>query len=511
MADEREMYYINRTVDKPRSTRREVLANLGQKGALQRPAVPRNEFFNNNNIARILEKVQDNVDDLIIDQPFIHEVLELMKCVHKSRPNWDMQLSELNTATIRNVVKNIQCGDRISSYLEPESAEIQASFVAKPPDYLYDVKYMPKAPGAAKHVDKDFASLAGQGTLGEIGQVAPGSLPTTDTAIATSILQQDKDAPTTLYKTAKQTHNYREFFINIDSRDRDVFANPDANRYTMDLLVAAGKTAGFVSDIDQRQVKDVVEVRLVEAVMPNIFTNSLPNFQQPYLYIDIDEFPGEMYTSSVLGRRIFGRMKFELSSLPVPTISFVNMETDSCVRKWWYKDPRQEYQNNQTPLAKLDRMTINILDYDGSLFDFGEDSLDIINVTSVGNKTRIETPTPHNLATNDLVYLKNIFNPAPPIGDGQSNTDLNQAAGYLVDSVVSATEFDIDLDSGKSKAAFNHKIHMSTGIVKKGRCIDTIIGAGAAGFMAAITAAQYGQSVALIDSNKKLCEKIRVS
>jgi predicted Rossmann fold flavoprotein len=41
---------------------------------------------------------------------------------------------------------------------------------------------------------------------------------------------------------------------------------------------------------------------------------------------------------------------------------------------------------------------------------------------------------------------------------------------------------------------------------------DTIIiGAGAAGFMAAITSAQYGQKTLLIDSNKKLCEKIRIS
>jgi predicted Rossmann fold flavoprotein len=38
-----------------------------------------------------------------------------------------------------------------------------------------------------------------------------------------------------------------------------------------------------------------------------------------------------------------------------------------------------------------------------------------------------------------------------------------------------------------------------------------VIGAGAAGFMAAITAAKNKKSVLLIDSNKKLCEKIRIS
>ncbi len=41
---------------------------------------------------------------------------------------------------------------------------------------------------------------------------------------------------------------------------------------------------------------------------------------------------------------------------------------------------------------------------------------------------------------------------------------------------------------------------------------DTIIiGAGAAGFMAAITACEHGQKTLLIDSNIKLCEKIRIS
>jgi hypothetical protein len=213
----------------------------------------------------------------------------------------------------------------------------------------------------------------------------------------------------------------------------------------MDLLVGAGKTSGFVSDIDQRQVKDVVEVSLVGATMPNVFKNSLPTYQTPYLYIDIDEFPGEMYTSSVLGKRIFGKMEFIIDSQSGSTnISYVNMNTTNCVRKWWYKDPRQEYQNNQTPLAKLDKITINLLDYDGNLYNFGEDSLNIISVTSVGTKTRVETPTPHNLATNDLIYLKNIFNPIPPIGDGQLNTTLNRASGFLVDSVISSTEFDLN-------------------------------------------------------------------
>ena len=447
---EREMYYIDSVKDKPKSTRREVLANLGQYGALQRPAVPRNEFFGNNNIAKILENVQDNVEDLVIDKKFIHEVLELMKCIHRSRPNWDMGIKELNTSTSKNVVKNIQCGDRISKYSESESAEIQAALQMKPPNYLYDVKYIAKPPGGAKYGDKEFASLAGQGTMAELGKVAPGALSTTDTAASTNIYGKEKSTSfnqTTLYQTAKQTHNYREFFVHIDSRDRDVFANPNANRYTIDLLVAAGKTSGFVSDLDQRQVKDVVEVQLIEAIMPNLFTKSFPSFQQPYLYIDVDEFPGEFYTSSVAGRAIFGKLRFELSSLPLPNISFVNMDTSSCIRKWWYKDPRQEYQNNQTPLAKLDRMTINLLDYDGSLFNFGEDSLDIISVIDVGTKTRIETPTPHNLATNDLIYLKNIFNPDPPIGDGLLNTDLNISAGFLVDSVISSTEFDIDLST----------------------------------------------------------------
>lgn len=436
MDNEREMYYIDRKDEKPRPTRREVLANLGQTGALQRPIIPRNEFFDNNNIAGILEKIQDNVDDLIIDKPFVHEVLELMKCIHKSRPNWQMNLAELNTSTVQNVVKNLQCGDKISSYTEQDVTQIQPSIDAKPPNYLYDVKYVPK---------QSFP------TFSEIQQ----KLPMTDTAIATSILQQDKLSPTTLYQTAKQTHNYREFFVTIDSRDRDVFANPRANRYSMDLLVGSGKTSGFISDIDQRQVKDVVEVNLVSAIMPNVFKTVLPSYQQSYLYMDIDEFPGEMYTSSVLGKRIFGKLEFDIDSLPLSSsISFVNMVTNSCVRKWWYKDPRQEYQNNQTPLSKLDKMTINLLDYDGQLYDFGEDSLDVISVTSVGTKTRIETPTPHNLATNDLIYLKNIVNPPPPIGDGQVNTSLNRVRGFLVDAVISATEFDINLNTSTTAIPF---------------------------------------------------------
>lgn len=427
MSNEREMYYINRSEDKPKPTRREVLANLGQTGALARPIIPRNEFFDNNNIAGILEKIQDNVDDLIIDKPFVHEVLELMKCIHKSKPNWQMNLAELNTATVQNVVKNLQCGDKISSYIEPEATQIQPTIDAKPPNYLYDVKFVPK---------QEF-SVVKKGTLG-----------ITDTAISTNILQQDSSAQTVLYRTAKQTHNYREFFVTIDSRDRNVFANPTASRYSMDLLVGTGKTSGFVSDIDQRQVKDVVEVSLVGAIMPNIFKNSLPTYQQPYLYIDIDEFPGEMYTSSALGKRIFGKMEFIIDSQSGSTnISYLNMNTSNCVRKWWYKDPRLEYQNNQTPLAKLDKLTINILDYDGSLFNFGEDSLNIISSTPVGTKTRLETPTPHNLATNDLVYLKNIFNPPPPIGDGQLNPDMTRAGGFLVDSVISATEFDINFNT----------------------------------------------------------------
>jgi len=431
MAEKRQMYHLDQGVDKPHPTRREILANLGQKNALERPIVPQNYMFAENNIADIVESIQYNIEDLVIDRNFTRELLELMKCVYKSRPNWDLDIKKLNEIIVRNAVQNLQCGDKLSAYQEKEEAPV---LVHSRPNYLYNIKYVPKSKQREHFkTGKTTAQLRSQDRT------------TTDIA-ASTILGEEKH-PVTLYKTAKQTNNYREFYVHIDSRDRDVFAFPSASRYSIDLLAAAGKASGFVSDLEQRQVRDVVEVSLVEAILPNIFITSLPNYKQPYIFMDIDEFDGELYATSIAGKRLFGKLRFELTSLPVPAITFVNMKCESCIRKWWYKDPRDEYQNNQTPFPKLDKMTINLLDYNGELFNFGQDSFSITNVASVGTKTQITTATSHNLTTNDLIYLKNIFNPPAPLGDGLINNDLTRSQGFLVDAVISGTVFSIDFNS----------------------------------------------------------------
>jgi hypothetical protein len=428
---ERRMFSIEEQTHMSKPTRREILANLGQEGALDRPAIPRNEFFDNNNIARIVEKVQDNIPNMIVDKNFVHEVLELMKCIHKSRPNFQMELNELNSVTVENILHNIQCGDKINTYKEP--AEIQSR---KPSSYLYDVKYIPK------QKKSEFADVRTASSLSQKNNVLVKEINPITTVMP-------RDIPTsTLYSTSKQTNNYREFFVHIDSRDRDVFAYPSANRYAIKLLSGLANS-GFVSDLDQRHVKDVVEVRLIDAIIPNIFVSStaLPNYKQSYIFMSIDEFGGESYSTNRSGRRLFGKLRFALGSLPIPQISFVNMECEGCVRKWWYKDPRGEYQNNQTPYPKLDTMTINLLDYDGLPFNFGQDTLSIISITPVGPLTHIETASPHGLATNDLIYLRNVLNPVPPLGDGLVNGNLTTSSGFLVNSIVTSTEITIQFDS----------------------------------------------------------------
>lgn len=427
---ERKMFHINEKVEKPQLTRREILVDIGKEGALDRPLVTRAEFFENNNIARIVENVQDTIENVIIDKNFVQEVLELMRCIHKSRPNWNLNINELNSSVVDNIVQNIQYGDKLSNYTENRTNKVQHKSANS---YLYDIEYRPR-PVASEN----YANIS-------TAKVPPSEMSKMISPITT--LQPKDIATSTLYQTAKQTNNYREFYLHIDSRDRDVFSYPTANKYTIKLLPGIAQS-GFVSNLDQRQVKDVVEVRLIDAIIPNIFASSraLPTYKQSYLFMAIDEFDGESYSTSRSGKRMFGKLRFSLSSLPIPQISFVNMECEGCVRKWWYKDPRGEYQNNQTPYPKLDTLSINLLDYDGQPFNFGTDTLSIVSVT-YGITTTIETAQPHGLATNDLIYLRNIFNPVAPLGDGMINTNMTVSSGFSVDAIVSATEFTIAIDT----------------------------------------------------------------
>ena len=55
----------------------------------------------------------------------------------------------------------------------------------------------------------------------------------------------------------------------------------------------------------------------------------------------------------------------------------------------------------------------------------------------------------------------------------QNDVDVNGQ-----DVFVPITKYDIDLRSGRSASAINHKVHMSFGVIKQGRCIDGIIGTG---------------------------------
>lgn len=192
------------------------------------------------------------------------------------------------------------------------------------------------------------------------------------------------------------TSEYEDsIIISIDSRNRDVSSNRLSNEYKINLLATqGGATRGIVQNLEQ--VRNISEIRLIDAILPNIKDSGSRQFDSPYIFLDIPEIVARdmVTTSTGSNNRVFGKLRYEFNK---DDDVFMNCFTENCFKKY----------NNIQFLDSLPSITIRLLDWNSDLFTFGSSGKDATTVVSAtaGNPTIFTISEDINLVTGNRVYF----------------------------------------------------------------------------------------------------------
>lgn len=216
-----------------------------------------------------------------------------------------------------------------------------------------------------------------------------------------------------------------DIIIHIDSRNRDVAVYRSPSRYRIQLANQGGitKVIGIMNDTIIKDLRNIFEIKVTRAQIPRINNEDIDVTDPEYIFLNLDEIKNpDFRTSFPNGFRVFGLLGNFYDKLNVR--SFYTMGVENCLK---------QYDITQ-PLDSLANLTINLLNYNGELFDFGPDGLLITSIAPAASAV-ITTDIPHQLATNNRVYFRGI-----------TGTDvdamLNRTAGFLV-TVTGANTFTV--------------------------------------------------------------------
>lgn len=144
------------------------------------------------------------------------------------------------------------------------------------------------------------------------------------------------------------------YYVSIDSRDRDRTINPNPNEYKIHFSGGDGVKGANVN----RRFKNVLGLELLSATLPNV--NDISD--EIYVLLELDGLETDVHdATNTEVCNAFSKMQF------TPTSSkFVRLDTDLSMPLHV-----EFYQE----IASLKNFTIKLKKNDGSLFDFGIDTL----------------------------------------------------------------------------------------------------------------------------------------
>ncbi len=148
--------------------------------------------------------------------------------------------------------------------------------------------------------------------------------------------------------------NPKPQYLHIDSTYRDRAKYPNPSQYVMPLV-----SSNNTIDTSGERYKDIYQISLLSAAVPNIPAV----FAQPFLFLQIEEVQGHYDSVSPCCRKAFTKMCFEESG----SSAFVKLDKDVNEPAIVVFYP--------APLASLDRLSISIRNPDGTLFNFGTDTV----------------------------------------------------------------------------------------------------------------------------------------
>ena len=138
------------------------------------------------------------------------------------------------------------------------------------------------------------------------------------------------------------------FYVTMNSADRDRLKYPSTSEY----------------QIFFNRYKNIQSVKLLSCVIPN--TGNVLN--EPYLLLEIKEFEGMYDAASIASSRAFSKLYFHQPSGSEDFLRLDRGVGDPLTLVFW-PDTK----------ASIDRLTVAFRLYDGTVFNFGDDTGNVIN------------------------------------------------------------------------------------------------------------------------------------
>jgi hypothetical protein len=251
---------------------------------------------------------------------------------------------------------------------------------------------------------------------------------TGDMRLGTDSSNNPLDANVSFATNINDVRMVQEVVIPLDSRLRDILISPNSNSYRMSLTQLLGKEFGFVREL-KNGINNIISIELLQVTIPNIIRDSTLQFYEPYVYLDIGEIQGNVRTSIDNPSKVFAQLYY-INSDTIRDTPHLTLTPANAVKT---------YQENN-PLNSLSNITITFYNFDGEVFDFGNDAPKIASVTP-GVTTTFQTVDPHGVSTSDRVYIRGL-----QTGISIFDKDLNQAKGWII-AVNSLNTFEIQYNT----------------------------------------------------------------
>jgi hypothetical protein len=194
--------------------------------------------------------------------------------------------------------------------------------------------------------------------------------------IVESVQRQHRTLPTLSSSTYTKQTELKEYFISIDSKDRNTIQWPNPNEYCIDFGGIHNNRTQLTQDGYINSVYINIEsIELVSVVVPKFSDTGDHVNNYPYLLLEIDEFGGIYDGSNEHVSNAFAKLRFQ---------------TDLGYFKEYTRNGAERFIKKFHPRISLNRLTIRFRKPDGTLYDFGNEITTSNTNTSTADSSNTE-------------------------------------------------------------------------------------------------------------------------
>lgn len=238
-------------------------------------------------------------------------------------------------------------------------------------------------------------------------------------------------------------------YIELNSKDRDFSIYKFSNQYRFTTSqITSNQSFGRLTRLTDCNFRQVVSIKLIQATIPNIISDNTTVYDQPKIYVKLDEING----ANIID---FTNPYFnDVVAVICPNMdktknySSINVNSDNIF-------PPKKLSFSKFNYTNFSNFTVSLIDQNSNLFNFGNDTINILTSTPSGTITVITTSGNHGLITGDFIYIKDHELKVIPSGEYTVLNEINNSKTGFYITNISPTTFSINFDSNGFDGGIN--------------------------------------------------------